>query len=278
MSVTDFAALAGVGMSALGPVQSFVGKDLWTVSYPRGAPDDRSRSDQDLPAGVYVARAPRLRGEPEPSRSDAPNLTDALREAFDTGLAGLVTKAAARGANSLVGVGFEVELLEHPQPSRRLDIPYLLTNLLLQARLTATAVKAPTPFVTALPATEVALLVREGWLPTRVALGLGVATDDVPTGAYAEVARRWGGPSCPDGELAFATSAVKRARAFARLSVTELLAGDDLTLLRPESTMHLEDEADEGVLMLFTVVTCLGSGAARVGSPSPSSFSATVSL
>ena len=208
LSVPHFAALRGVGLDPVGQV---VGASVFRLGYLTYNCSSHygtgGRRWQVVSVATYAA---------------------ALREARDTALWRLVREAQQLGADGVV----DVQVTDHAGAGVG-NIPNY-QNRLRHVRVMGTAVRArgnhrpARPFTCDLNGSEVAQLMRSGWMPAQLAWGVGVAARHDETWPHG---RRF---YATTRELVGRTELVTGVRALARQDLAHQLwgTGSDAVVLR----------------------------------------------
>lgn len=185
---------------------------------------------------------------------------DALYRGYDTALARMVSEASAMGADGVVGV----RLTEQDMGEGNREFVALGTAVAGRGQ----SRPAP-PFVTDLSGAQVGAMLRAGWVPVSIAVGISVAIrhDDYATRSQASA---WGGPT----EVAGYTELVTHVRSDARARFHEHAArtGADGAIVSHHGLRIWAHEAGEGHRDHVAESTVFGTAvaqfhAARVAQP-----------
>jgi uncharacterized protein YbjQ (UPF0145 family) len=186
---------------------------------------------------------------------------DALYRGYDTAIERMLTEARGMGADGVIGVRLSAD---HLGEDGR-EFVALGTAVRSPGR-----VHPPQPFVTDLAGADVAKLLRAGWVPVAVVIGISVAVRHIDSRTAAQMTSQAG-----NTEVAGYTQLVQRVRADARGQFAERAArsGADGALV---STVDLRTWDQEGggcrdhvaeSLVIGTAIARFGPARASAGRP-----------
>jgi uncharacterized protein YbjQ (UPF0145 family) len=175
---------------------------------------------------------------------------DALYEGFDTALARMTTEAASMNADGIVGV----RLTRRPLGESSYEFVALGTAVRAEA-----AHRPRTPFLTDLPGQDVAKLLRSGWVPVRIAIGIAVRARYVDWQTQAQMSVMAG-----NGEVDAYTQLINGVRGEARQSFARHAggAGADGAIVAAMGLRSWEQEV-QNARLLCAEATIFGTTIAR---------------